>query len=126
MLSYGCTRLEIGVQSVYEDVARDTNRLGKGGEADIHMYMYTYTFMYHHYPVYVYLIFYVHLHTIIHLMWSNCLFVTESVKQFFSKAFIMVHVHLHVHVHGLYLYFSLQNGIHTCICMYTCMTCIYM
>ena len=23
---YGCTRLEIGVQSVYEDVARDTNR----------------------------------------------------------------------------------------------------
>lgn len=27
MLAYGCTRLEIGVQSVYEDVARDTNRL---------------------------------------------------------------------------------------------------
>lgn len=27
MLRYGCTRLEIGVQSVYEDVARDTNRL---------------------------------------------------------------------------------------------------
>ncbi|CAK9304829.1 unnamed protein product [Gordionus sp. m RMFG-2023] len=26
MLSYGCTRLEIGVQSVYEDVALDTNR----------------------------------------------------------------------------------------------------
>eukprot|EP01101_Sappina_pedata_P011320 TRINITY_DN755_c0_g1_i3.p1 TRINITY_DN755_c0_g1~~TRINITY_DN755_c0_g1_i3.p1 ORF type:complete len:129 (-),score=33.08 TRINITY_DN755_c0_g1_i3:30-416(-) len=26
MLSYGCTRLEIGVQSVYEDVAVDTNR----------------------------------------------------------------------------------------------------
>lgn len=26
MLSYGCTRLEIGLQSVYEDVARDTNR----------------------------------------------------------------------------------------------------
>eukprot|EP00835_Amoeboradix_gromovi_P001558 NODE_73_length_23464_cov_0.600171.p3 type:complete len:542 gc:universal NODE_73_length_23464_cov_0.600171:4874-3249(-) len=26
MLKYGCTRLEIGVQSVYEDVARDTNR----------------------------------------------------------------------------------------------------
>lgn len=26
MLSYGCTRLEMGVQSVYEDVARDTNR----------------------------------------------------------------------------------------------------
>lgn len=26
MLSYGCTRLEIGVQSLYEDVARDTNR----------------------------------------------------------------------------------------------------
>jgi elongator complex protein 3 len=23
---YGCTRLEIGVQSVYEDVARDSNR----------------------------------------------------------------------------------------------------
>ena len=26
MLFYGCTRLEIGVQSTYEDVARDTNR----------------------------------------------------------------------------------------------------
>lgn len=26
MLRYGCTRLEIGLQSVYEDVARDTNR----------------------------------------------------------------------------------------------------
>lgn len=26
MLSYGCTRLEVGVQSVFEDVARDTNR----------------------------------------------------------------------------------------------------
>lgn len=26
MLQYGCTRLEIGVQSVHEDVARDTNR----------------------------------------------------------------------------------------------------
>ncbi|KAM1788738.1 hypothetical protein ACFX11_038984 [Malus domestica] len=26
MLSYGCTRLEIGVQSTYEDVARDANR----------------------------------------------------------------------------------------------------
>ena len=26
MLAYGCTRLEIGVQSLYEDVARDTNR----------------------------------------------------------------------------------------------------
>lgn len=26
MLRYGCTRLEIGVQLVYEDVARDTNR----------------------------------------------------------------------------------------------------
>eukprot|EP01097_Dermamoeba_algensis_P004178 TRINITY_DN276_c0_g1_i1.p1 TRINITY_DN276_c0_g1~~TRINITY_DN276_c0_g1_i1.p1 ORF type:complete len:564 (-),score=74.41 TRINITY_DN276_c0_g1_i1:66-1712(-) len=26
MLMYGCTRLEIGVQSVFEDVARDTNR----------------------------------------------------------------------------------------------------
>lgn len=23
---YGCTRIEIGVQSIYEDVARDTNR----------------------------------------------------------------------------------------------------
>lgn len=31
MLSYGCTRLEIGVQSVYEDVARDTNRFGRTG-----------------------------------------------------------------------------------------------
>ena len=30
MLAYGCTRLEIGVQSVYEDVARDTNRLAIG------------------------------------------------------------------------------------------------
>ncbi len=26
MLAYGCTRLELGVQSIYEDVARDTNR----------------------------------------------------------------------------------------------------
>lgn len=26
LLRYGCTRIEIGVQSVYEDVARDTNR----------------------------------------------------------------------------------------------------
>ncbi|KAM0679839.1 Elongator subunit [Glugoides intestinalis] len=26
MLSYGCTRIEVGVQSVYEDVAKDTNR----------------------------------------------------------------------------------------------------
>jgi len=26
MLAYGCTRVEIGVQSVFEDVARDTNR----------------------------------------------------------------------------------------------------
>lgn len=26
MLFYGCTRMEVGVQSVYEDVARDTNR----------------------------------------------------------------------------------------------------
>lgn len=26
LLSYGCTRLEIGVQSIFEDVARDTNR----------------------------------------------------------------------------------------------------
>lgn len=26
MLAYGCTRLEVGVQSTYEDVARDTNR----------------------------------------------------------------------------------------------------
>mmetsp|Transcript_127282 Transcript_127282/g.189744 ORF Transcript_127282/g.189744 Transcript_127282/m.189744 type:complete len:197 (-) Transcript_127282:550-1140(-) len=26
MLLYGCTRLEIGVQSIYEDIARDTNR----------------------------------------------------------------------------------------------------
>ena len=26
MLTYGCTRIEIGVQSIYEDVARDTNR----------------------------------------------------------------------------------------------------
>lgn len=26
MLIYGCTRLEIGVQSIYEDIARDTNR----------------------------------------------------------------------------------------------------
>jgi elongator complex protein 3 len=26
LLTYGCTRLEIGVQSVFEDIARDTNR----------------------------------------------------------------------------------------------------
>lgn len=26
MLNYGCTRLEIGVQSIYEDIAKDTNR----------------------------------------------------------------------------------------------------
>ena len=26
MLAYGCTRLEIGLQSIFEDVARDTNR----------------------------------------------------------------------------------------------------
>ena len=26
MLSYGCTRLEIGVQNIFEDIARDTNR----------------------------------------------------------------------------------------------------
>ncbi|KII63899.1 Elongator complex protein 3 [Thelohanellus kitauei] len=26
MLSYGCTRIEIGIQSIYEDVALDTNR----------------------------------------------------------------------------------------------------
>ncbi|EAR84763.3 ELP3 family histone acetyltransferase (macronuclear) [Tetrahymena thermophila SB210] len=26
MLLYGCTRIEVGVQSIYEDVARDTNR----------------------------------------------------------------------------------------------------
>jgi histone acetyltransferase (RNA polymerase elongator complex component) len=26
MLGYGCTRIEMGVQSIYEDVARDTNR----------------------------------------------------------------------------------------------------
>ena len=26
MLSYGCTRLEVGTQSIYEDVAKDTNR----------------------------------------------------------------------------------------------------
>jgi len=26
MLVYGCTRLEVGVQSIYEDIARDTNR----------------------------------------------------------------------------------------------------
>ena len=25
-MSYGCTRLEVGMQSVFEDVARDTNR----------------------------------------------------------------------------------------------------
>ena len=26
MLGYGCTRIEIGVQSIYESVARETNR----------------------------------------------------------------------------------------------------
>ena len=38
MLSYGCTRLEIGVQSVYEDVARDTNRSVKE-RGRIHVYV---------------------------------------------------------------------------------------
>lgn len=35
MLGYGCTRLEIGVQSVYEDVARDTNRSECPGEEEV-------------------------------------------------------------------------------------------
>lgn len=35
MLNYGCTRLEIGVQSVYEDVARDTNRLALSGSVNV-------------------------------------------------------------------------------------------
>lgn len=35
LLSYGCTRIEIGVQSLYEDVARDTNR-GHTVEAVVH------------------------------------------------------------------------------------------
>ena len=26
MLVYGCTRMEMGVQSIFEDIARDTNR----------------------------------------------------------------------------------------------------
>ena len=40
MLSYGCTRLEIGVQSVYEDVARDTNRSVKErGRIHVHLYV---------------------------------------------------------------------------------------
>jgi elongator complex protein 3 len=33
MLLYGCTRLQIGVQSVFEDVARDTNPYSRGAEA---------------------------------------------------------------------------------------------
>jgi len=37
MLAYGCTRLELGVQSVYEDVARDTNR-GHTVEAVCHAF----------------------------------------------------------------------------------------
>ncbi|KAJ8960739.1 hypothetical protein NQ318_020032 [Aromia moschata] len=37
MLKYGCTRLEIGVQSVYEDVALDTNR-GHTVEAVCHTF----------------------------------------------------------------------------------------
>lgn len=36
MLGYGCTRLEIGVQSVYEDVARDTNRSAVGWRGTHH------------------------------------------------------------------------------------------
>jgi elongator complex protein 3 len=40
LLSYGCTRLEIGVQSIYEDVARDTNR-GHTVEAVIHCFKMT-------------------------------------------------------------------------------------
>lgn len=37
MLSYGCTRIEIGVQSVYESVARETNR-GHTVEAVCHSF----------------------------------------------------------------------------------------
>eukprot|EP00172_Hildenbrandia_rubra_P004602 Plantae.Rhodophyta-Hildenbrandia_rubra.ctg9638.p1 GENE.Plantae.Rhodophyta-Hildenbrandia_rubra.ctg9638~~Plantae.Rhodophyta-Hildenbrandia_rubra.ctg9638.p1 ORF type:complete len:581 (+),score=97.14 Plantae.Rhodophyta-Hildenbrandia_rubra.ctg9638:91-1833(+) len=37
MLAYGCTRLEIGVQSVYEDIARDTNR-GHSVQAVLHCF----------------------------------------------------------------------------------------
>mmetsp|Transcript_45203 Transcript_45203/g.51940 ORF Transcript_45203/g.51940 Transcript_45203/m.51940 type:complete len:551 (-) Transcript_45203:106-1758(-) len=37
MLRYGCTRLEIGVQSIYEDVARDSNR-GHTVEAVTHCF----------------------------------------------------------------------------------------
>lgn len=36
MLGYGCTRLEIGVQSVYEDVARDTNRSALNQSQSVH------------------------------------------------------------------------------------------
>lgn len=36
MLGYGCTRLEIGVQSVYEDVARDTNRSALNQSESVH------------------------------------------------------------------------------------------
>lgn len=31
MLSYGCTRLEIGMQSVFEDVVKNVNRYGRKG-----------------------------------------------------------------------------------------------
>lgn len=40
MLDYGCTRLEIGVQSVYEDVARDTNR-SAGGHCGVCLFPYS-------------------------------------------------------------------------------------
>ena len=37
MLRYGCTRLEIGVQSVYEDVARDTYIRNQSTESTVYV-----------------------------------------------------------------------------------------
>lgn len=37
MLEYGCTRIEVGIQSIFEDVARDTNR-GHNVESIKHMF----------------------------------------------------------------------------------------
>lgn len=37
MLIYGCTRIEVGIQSIFEDVARDTNR-GHNVESIKHMF----------------------------------------------------------------------------------------
>uniref|UniRef100_A0A2I3TL94 Elongator complex protein 3 n=1 Tax=Pan troglodytes TaxID=9598 RepID=A0A2I3TL94_PANTR len=46
MLTYGCTRLEIGVQSVYEDVARDTNSLPPTSPFSLHSYPKSFSVLY--------------------------------------------------------------------------------